>query len=233
MATIGPFRGIHPDARRFTPADTWRAGDAGPAWTVEQIRARLAAGALVRDARAAFYQVEVAHGPPDDRRHASGFVARLLPTGIVPASDTGRRGEAGHDVGLPVLRYEDPRGWVDEVLSSNAMDEILRFTADDGSEHRLFRVDRAEAVQEVVAQFEDRELRMESGARLLRQAAAHWRATGKPGDAAAMVLLAPEGPEPAPWREGLVLAALDEPAPVPWQEMAGGPGKPRFDLPPL
>jgi hypothetical protein len=122
---------------------------------------------------------------------------------------------------------------VDEILASNAFDEVVRTTDAEGNEHRLWRVDRPEGVQEVVAQFEDRALRVERGGGALREALAAWRRTGAGTDASRVVLLVPEGPQAAPWDPALVTGVQDEPPPRPWQELAGDPGKPSWRKPPL
>jgi uncharacterized protein (DUF1015 family) len=78
------------------------------------------------------------------------------------------------------LLYRDERGWVDEVLASNAVEELLRFTDEEGNEHRLWRVDRPEAVGEVQAQFDDRHLVIADGHHRYQTALDHFAETGRP-----------------------------------------------------
>jgi len=243
LPVIAPFRGLHPPPGRAGP--NWAIGETGPALSAAHLRSAVAHGHLVRDGVPALYRYEVSFGPPDQRRHATGFLARLALAvdepghSIEAAMHASREGlhasgeGLGHDVEPVVFRYPDERGWVDEVLSSNAFDEIARLTDEDGAEHRLWRIDRSEGMQEVVAQFEDKPLRLEGGAEQLEHARARWLASGKGSDGSVLVLLAPEGPEKAPWRAGLVMSPLDEPRPRPWQELAGDPGKAKWRTPPL
>lgn len=233
MSVIAPFRALRAAPGRKPP--TWVTGESAPPLSAAHLRAAITHGHLVRDTVPALYRYEIAFGPPEERRHATGFLARMvLEDGPEVEGAGGKaRAELGHDIEPVVLRYPDERGWVDEVLSSNAFEEVARFTDEAGAEHRLWRVDRREGVQEVVAQFEDKALRLESGAGILEAALAQWKASGKATDGSILVLLAPEGPETAPWRCGLVLSPLDEPRPRPWQEMAGDPGKPQWRTPPL
>lgn len=205
MPVIAPFRGV-----------VARRGAAPP-----------------RDRTPALYRYEVSFGPPDDRRHATGFLARVALDGFDALAAPSSGNPETEEGTLPVLRYSDERGWVDEILSSNAFDEVVRLTDPEGTEHRVWRVDRPEGVQEVVAQFEDRGLRLESGGGVLRFAADTWRRSKAATDASVVVLLAPEGPGPAPWDPTLVTGVQDEPRPRPWQELAGDPGKPSWRKLPL
>ncbi|MCA1818872.1 MAG: hypothetical protein ABR562_02440 [Thermoplasmatota archaeon] len=232
MPQIAPLRGLRPAASVDLRAATWRLG-AAPALDAAWIRGKTAQGLLVRDRSPAFYHYELSFGPPEARRHATGFLARVALHEGDTGGDPSPRAAAGHDLEPAVFRYSDERGWVDEVLSSNAFDEVARFTDADGNEHRLWRVERGEGVGEVVAQFEDRALRLERGEDLLRAARAHWRGTGRDADGAVLALLAPEGPEAAPWRGGLVFSPLDEGRPRPWTEVAGDPGKAQWRTPAL
>lgn len=144
----------------------------------------------------AFYLVE-ATGP---RGAVRGMLAWMATEGAPTMAARAEPGPA-------VLRYEDPRGWVEELLTSNAFDEVARFHASDG-EQRVWRIDRREAVGELVAQFEDR----------------------------ALAVLRPPGPHPPgavlaflvrgdPWlpREpgGPLAVAPGEPVPRPWTGEAG------------
>lgn len=150
-------------------------------------------GTMLRDARPAFYRYEVEWGPPGGRRTMQGFFARVR---LDPTYTQVRRHEKTlsrkkkerlrlREASLtdtePIwLLYRDERGWVDEVLSSNALEELARFTDEDGSEHRLWRVDRAEAVGEVQAQFDDRHLVIADGHHRYQTALDHFAATGRP-----------------------------------------------------
>lgn len=230
MPIIAPFRGLRPGPGPFdVDAQTWLLrlpthGDDRPR----------SPGLRVRDTRPAFYRYEVTWGPPESRRHATAFLARLaLEESRGDAAAAVARDAAESDAQPVVYRYVDERGWVDEILQSNAFDELVRATDRDGAEHRIARVERAEGVEEVVAQFEDRVLRLESGADLLAAALARWRSTKAETAASVLVLLAPEGPPPAPWRAGFVLSPADEPRPRHWTERAGDPGKAKWRTPSL
>jgi hypothetical protein len=158
-----------------------------------------------REARPALYLVE-ASGP---RGTVRGMLAWLATEGAPAMPPRAEPGPA-------VLRYEDPRGWVEELLTSNAFEEVARLQAPDG-EQRIWRVDRAEAVGELVAQFDDR----------------------------ALALLRPPGPHPPgavlaflvrgePWLPhspgGSLSVAPGEPVPRPW---SGEPGPAQWRPPPL
>jgi hypothetical protein len=156
--------------------------------------------------RPAFYLIEAtgARGP------MRGMLAWL-------AVDGAPKMAAGPVPGPAVLRYEDPRGWVEELLTSNAFDEVARFQDADG-EQRVWRVDRPEAVGELVAQFDDRALAV------LRQPGLH-----PPGALLAFLVRgdpwlprAPGGPFSA--------VAPGEPVPRPW---SGGAGPAQWRPPPL
>jgi uncharacterized protein (DUF1015 family) len=160
-------------------------------------------GVLVRDRQPAFYQYEVRHGPPEARRVMRAFFCRLAldPTytavrrheKILPgkAGDRRRLLDATECNTEPIwLLYRDERGWVDEILSSNAFDELVRFTDEEGDEHRLWRVDRPEAVGEIIAQFEDRELVIADGHHRYQTALDHFGATGDPLHGSILVGLA-------------------------------------------
>ncbi len=136
----------------------------------------LADGTLVREAHPALYLYTITHGPADDRRTLTALVARVEvdstgtrirpheATLTRPKKDRLRLRQAARcDVEPIWMLYRDPNGWVNEVASSNAIDELLRFTDDDGHEHRLWRVDRREAVGEILAQFEERTLVIADG----------------------------------------------------------------------
>jgi hypothetical protein len=150
-----------------------------------------------REARPAFYLVE-ATGPQGAMR---GLLALLATDGAPPMPP-------GPAPGPAVLRYEDPRGWVEELLASNAFEEVARFQ-DAGGEQRVWRVDRAEAVGEIVAQFDDRPLA------LLRPPGPH--ATG----AVLAFLVRGEGWLPREPGGASLSVAPGEPVPKPWSGEAG------------
>jgi uncharacterized protein (DUF1015 family) len=87
------------------------------------------------------------------------------------------------------LLYRDERGWVDEILTSNAFEECTRFTDEHGDEHALLRVDRPEAAGEIVAQFEDRIVVIADGHHRYQTALDHHAATGRDEDASILVCL--------------------------------------------
>lgn len=157
------------------------------------LNAWLADGTMRRDDRPAFYHYQVTHGPPDARRTMSGFFARVAldPQNQVirPHEKTLKRKKrdrlrlreaTGFDCEPIWLLYRDRRGWVEELLASNAFDELERFTDEAGEEHRLWRVDRQEAVLEIVAQFEDRTVVIADGHHRYQTALEHWEETGRP-----------------------------------------------------
>ncbi len=157
---------------------------------------------LVRDDGPAFYQYTIRHGPPEARQVMRGFFARIA---IDPEYETIRRHEKTlpkkRSTRLDLLRatdtntesiwmlYRDERGWVDEILSSNALDQIIRFTDEDGSEHIVSRVDRPEAVEEIVAQFEDRTVVIADGHHRYATQCNRYAETGKDEDASMLVCL--------------------------------------------
>lgn len=161
-----------------------RAADALRAWQAD--------GTMRRDARPAFYLYEIMSGTPDARRKLSALVARVR---LDPTHTEVRRHEktlqrkkrerlhlreASVTDTEPIwLLYRDQRAWVEEILRSNALEELLRFTDEEGHEHRLWRVDRPEAVTEIVAQFDDRTLVIADGHHRYQTALDHHAATGK------------------------------------------------------
>lgn len=174
-----------------------RSRDTLAEWTDE--------GILVRDDRPGFYLYEVHHGDPDapgGRRTMRGFYCRIK---LDPTYERIKR----HEKTLPKkkkdrlhlrtvtrcdtesiwLLYRDERGWVDEILTSNAFDELLRFTDEDGAQHVLWRVDRPEAVTEIVAQFEDRDVVIADGHHRYQTALDHHAATGRDEDGSLLVCL--------------------------------------------
>jgi uncharacterized protein (DUF1015 family) len=159
-------------------------------------------GAMVRDGRPAFYRYTVEWGPPGGRLLLQGVFARVR---LDPTYTEVRRHEKTlqrkkkerlrlreatlADTEPIWLLYRDERGWVDEVLASNAVEELARFTDEDGQEHRLWRVDRPEAVGEVQAQFEGRHLVIADGHHRYQTALDHHAATGRPEHASILACL--------------------------------------------
>ncbi len=168
----------------------------------ERLRQWVADGVLMRDDEPAFYQYTIRHGPPEARRVMRGFFARIA---IDPDYQTIRRHEKTlpkkRSTRLDLLRatdtntesiwmlYRDERGWVDEILNSNALDQIIRFTDEDGSEHIVSRVDRPEAVAEIEAQFEDRTVVIADGHHRYATQCNRFAETGKQEDASMLVCL--------------------------------------------
>lgn len=159
-------------------------------------------GVLVRDATPAFYLYHITHGVPGRRRTMRALVARVAldPSGqeILPHEHTlaGKRSDrlglrqATHADCEPIwMLYRDAAGWVEELLESNAFEELMRFTDEAGHEHRLWRVDRREAVGEIRAQFDDRRLVIADGHHRYRTALEHAAATGRPEDASILTCL--------------------------------------------
>lgn len=172
------------------------------------LRSWIADGTLQRDAKAAFYHYAVTHGPPDARRTMHGFFARIALdptyTQIQRHEKTlaRRKRERLHlrtatrfDTEPIWLLYRDERGWVEEILASNAFDELARFTDEEGHEHRLWRIDRPQALGEIVAQFEDRHVVIADGHHRYQTALDHAAATGRPEDASIMVCLVRDSDE--------------------------------------
>ncbi len=166
------------------------------------LQAWMADGTMVRDDAPALYLYEVRHGPPEDRHVMRGLFCKLL---LDPSYTDVKRHEMTlkkkKSERLELLRatnvntesiwlsYRDERGWVEEILTSNAFDELARFTDEDGTEHRLWRIDRPEAVQEVIAQFEDRHLVIADGHHRYQTSLNRYAETGKPEHASMLVCL--------------------------------------------
>lgn len=166
------------------------------------LRQWLADGILARDPRPAFYRYTIEHGPPGARQTMQGLLARVR---LDPGYTEIRRHEktlnrkkrerlrlreaTGVDTEPIWLLYRDERGWVDEIMASNAVEELLRFTDEDGHEHRLWRVDRPEAVTELTAQFDDRHLVIADGHHRYQTALDHFAATGRPEDGSILACL--------------------------------------------
>lgn len=149
----------------------------------------------LREERPVFYLVE-ATGPRGLRR---GLLAWMALQDALPTRE---------EAGPAVLRYEDPRGWVEELLTSNAFDEVARFS-DGECEQRIWRVDRPEAVGELVAQFDGRPLA------LLRPPGPH------PAGAVLAFLVRGEGWLPREPGGPALAVASGEPVPRPWSGEAG------------
>lgn len=168
----------------------------------ETLRRWMAEGTMKRDAKPAFYRYTIETGPAGARRTLQGLFARVR---IDPTYTEVRRHEKTlsrkkrerlhlreatlTDTEPIWLLYRDERGWVDEILSSNAVEELCRFTDEAGDEHRLWRVDRPEAVTEVVAQFDDRHLVIADGHHRYQTAIDHHAATGRPEHGSIMACL--------------------------------------------
>ncbi|MEK6975302.1 MAG: DUF1015 domain-containing protein [Candidatus Thermoplasmatota archaeon] len=148
---------------------------------------------LARDARPAFFLYAITSGPPEARHtmHALFARVRLDPTytEIRRHEKTLKRkkqerlhlrGATNTDTEPIWLLYRDERGWVEEILRSNAFDEVARLTDEEGHEHRVWRIDRPEAVAEVTAQFDDRGLVIADGHHRYQTALDHHAATGRP-----------------------------------------------------
>lgn len=162
----------------------------------DRIHAWLEDGTFTRDAGPAFYLYEIKH----DQGVMTGFFARLK---IDPTYTEIRRHEltlkkkktdrlnlktaTNTDTESIWMLYRDERGWVDEILRSNAHEELCRFTDEEGLEHAVWRVDRPEAVGEIVAQFEDRTVVIADGHHRYQTALDHYANTGKDTDATMLV----------------------------------------------
>ncbi|MEK6985125.1 MAG: DUF1015 domain-containing protein [Candidatus Thermoplasmatota archaeon] len=154
-------------------------GPGPPSWharAADTLRGWLADRTLRQDASPALYLYTITHGPVDRRRTLTALIGRIAvdPSGVRvkpheatllrPRKDRLRLREAtGCDLEPIWMLYRDPRGWINEIATSNAIDELARFTDDEGREHRLWRVERPEAVGELVAQFEERTLVIADG----------------------------------------------------------------------
>lgn len=150
-------------------------------------------GTLARDPRPAYFLYSITSGPPEERRTMHALFARVLldPTYTQVRRHektlTRKKRERLHlreatlaDTEPIWLLYRDERGWVEEVLRSNAVDELARFTDEEGHEHRLWRIDRPAAVEEVTAQFDERGLVIADGHHRYQTALDHHAATGRP-----------------------------------------------------
>ncbi|MEA3136417.1 MAG: hypothetical protein QOC71_698 [Thermoplasmata archaeon] len=166
------------------------------------LRQWVADATMLRDGKPAFYRYTIEHGPPGARLTMQGVLARVR---LDPTYHEVRRHEktlqrkkrerlrlreaTGVDTEPIWLLYRDERGWVDEILSSNAIEELLRFTDEEGHEHRLWRVDRPEAVGEVTAQFDDRHLVIADGHHRYQTALDHFAATKRAEDGSILACL--------------------------------------------
>lgn len=164
----------------------------------DRLHAWLQDGTLVRDDKPALYMYEIRH----DQGVMTGFFARLK---LDPTYTEIRRHEmtlkkkkadrlflktaTNADTESIWMLYRDERGWVDEILRSNAHEELCRFTDEEGVEHAVWRVDRPEAVAEIVAQFEDRTVVIADGHHRYQTALDHAANTGRDEDNSLLVCL--------------------------------------------
>lgn len=162
----------------------------------ERMEAWLADGTFIRDDKPALYMYEIHH----DQGTMTGFFARLK---VDPSYTEIRRHEltlkkkkadrlhlktaTNTDTESIWMLYRDERGWVDEILRSNAHEELCRFTDEYNMEHAVWRVDRPEAVAEIVAQFEDRTVVIADGHHRYQTALDHYDNTGKETDGSLLV----------------------------------------------
>ncbi len=155
-------------------------------------------GALVRDDKPAYYVYEIHHRGGTMR----GFFARIRTDDTytqirrhektLPGKKRTRldlRTATRCDTESIWMLYRDERGWVDEVLSSNALEEVVRCHDEEGNEHVVWRVDRPEAVTEVTMQFEDRHVVIADGHHRYQTALDHHAATGRDSDGSILVCL--------------------------------------------
>ncbi|MHB8633995.1 MAG: DUF1015 family protein [Thermoplasmatota archaeon] len=166
------------------PNRFWRAGEDLKAWTAE--------GVMARDSKPAFYLYEVTHRIHGEPVTMRGLLARVRldasykeirgHEAVVAAKKRDRlhlRQATQCDTEPIWLLYRDERGWVEEILTSNAGDELCRFTDEAGIEHRLWPVSRPEAVGEIVAQFDDRKLVIADGHHRYQTAVEHAAGSGR------------------------------------------------------
>lgn len=166
-------------------------------------------GTMERDGHASYYLYEATHrGVPDveDEEPEPITMRALVARVATDATYThirrhektlhGKKRDRLHlreatrtDVEPIWLLYRDERGWVEELLTSNAFEELARFTDEAGIEHRLWRIDRPEAVAELTAQFDDRTLVIADGHHRYQTALDHAAATGRPEHASILACL--------------------------------------------
>lgn len=162
----------------------------------------IAKGILKRETKPAFYLYAITSGAPPARRTMHALVARVR---LDPSYTDIRRHEktlkrkkqerlrlreaTDTDTEPIWFLYRDQRGWVEEILRSNAIEDVARFTDEEGHEHRVWRVDRAEAVAEITAQFDDRGLVIADGHHRYQTALDHHAASGRPGHGSIMACL--------------------------------------------
>lgn len=192
-----------------------RPGDAEPPGTpnrfarvADHLGRMMRDGTLQRDQRSAYYLYEATHRPGPDAGGEGepvtmrALVARLR---VDPTYTHVRRHEktlvrkkrdrlslreaTETDLEPIWLLYRDERGWVEEILRSNAFESLARLTDEAGVEHQLWRVDRPEAVEEITAQFDDRTLVIADGHHRYQTAIDHAAATGKPEHESILVCL--------------------------------------------
>lgn len=150
-------------------------------------------GTMLRDARPAYYLYTIESGDPGQRRTLTALIARVRTdatyTQVRRHEKTLKRKKrerlhlresTNTDTEAIWLLYRDQRDWVGEILRSNALDEVARFTDEEGHEHRLSRVDRPAAVTEITAQFDERTLVIADGHHRYQTALDHHAATGRP-----------------------------------------------------
>jgi uncharacterized protein (DUF1015 family) len=172
------------------------------------VAARLAAwqrdGTLRRDAEPALYGYAVTSGPPDARRTMRAVFARVgldAAHGDIRPHERTLSRKAGDRLGLrkatqcdlePIwLLHRDPKGWVDGALADG--DEVARFRAGDGSEHRLWRVTDPLVLRDVAAHFATQRMVIADGHHRYRSALEHFAATGRPEDAWILACIARDG----------------------------------------
>jgi uncharacterized protein (DUF1015 family) len=166
------------------------------------LREWIQGGTMMRDAKPAFYLYTIEHGAPETRRRMSAMLCRLRldatgkmvrpheKTLLRPRRDRFHlRVETRTDCEPIWLLYRDENAWVEELLESNAFEELSRFTDEQGHDHRLWRVDRSEAVGEIIAQFDDRTLVIADGHHRYQTALEHHAETQRAEDGSILVAL--------------------------------------------
>lgn len=133
-------------------------------------------GVLVRDDAPGYYLYELTHMVDGELRTMRGLFARIA---LDPTYQHIKRHEftlkkkkrdrfhlqqaTKANLESIWLLYRDERAWVEELMTSNAYEELLRFTDEAGAEHCVYKVTRTEAVVEITAQFEDRDVVIADG----------------------------------------------------------------------
>ncbi len=160
-----------------------RARDHLAAWQTD--------GAMVREGAPALYYYEIQH----DRGTMQGFFARLRvdvdyqsvkrheKTLAKPKADRLHLLTTTDCDTEPIqVLYRDERGWVDEVLQSNALELVADITDEQGMRHRVWRIDRGEAIAEVVAQLADRDVVIADGHHRYQTSVHRYQQTGRDED---------------------------------------------------